>query len=95
MENNNEFPAFWFEGNMWSGEVKSRDDLQKVFDAYARSEAGNWTQDEVLDESRSAIAGQEPVHVVRNYDLPSYGVRREHGGDKTLREFLAENGITF
>ena len=72
------FPKFWFEGNQFFNWVENLDDLQKVFDAYK----GFLTKDEVLDKA-----------VNKDEKLNEFGLRIEHKGDVTLRQFLTEHGI--
>jgi hypothetical protein len=72
------FPKFWFEGNLFFDWVVNLDDLQKVFDAHK----GFLTKDEVLDKA-----------VNKDEKLNEFGLRYEHKGNVTLRQFLVDHGI--
>jgi hypothetical protein len=72
------FPAFWFESNLYFGMVNDLDDLQLVFIAYK----DHMTKDEILDKA-----------VNKDETLDEFGLRREHKGDVTLRKFLTDKGI--
>ncbi len=74
-----QFPIFYFEGNLYFDYVKSFNDLKKVLQAYEGTE----TIDYLLDNA----------HNNPNSEDPYYGFRRECSGDKTLRQFFAENDI--
>lgn len=76
--NKKEFPQFWFEGNLAFFMVNNLEDLQRVFNQYK----GQMTPDEILDKS---------VNV--DDKLDNFGLRREHKGDVTLRQFLEDNGV--
>src|SRR6185369_8824343 len=79
-----EFPKFWFEGNLYFNWINSEEDLQKLFVAYE----GSMTPDEILDKSKNQN------YPDKGHDYTIYGLRSEHiHGDKTLREFLEENGV--
>lgn len=73
------FPIFWFEGNLWFNYVKSFEDLENVLKAYKGTE----TVDDFFDKAKNATHTEKPY----------YGFRRECDGEKTLRQFLIENGI--
>lgn len=73
-----QFPRFWFEGNLFFNWVENLDDLQRVFDAYD----GYLTKDEVLDKALN-----------KDDKLDEFGLRMEHKGSVTLRQFLNEKGI--
>ena len=78
MNKKKEFPRFWFEGNLAFFWVNNLEDLQRVFDQYK----GQMSSDDILDLS---------VNV--DDKLDNFGLRREHKGDVTLRQFLSDNGI--
>lgn len=71
---------FWFEGNLFFDWVNNPEDWAKVKTAYA-----DWSLDELLDKSR-----EDPSRA----EYPKFGLRIECKGDKTLREFFTENGMT-
>ena len=71
---------FWYESNQYFGWIENPADWEKVKTAYS-SPGVTLSTDELLDKSR--VAPGAP-HI-------KYGLRRECDGDKTLREFFAEN----
>lgn len=73
-----DFPSFWFEGNLAFFMVNNLNDLQRVFDQYK----DQMTPDQILDKS---------VNVDEKLD--NFGLRMEHNGNVTLRQFLTDNGI--
>ena len=73
-----EFPQFWFEGNLAFFMVNNLKDLQRVFDQYE----GQMTPDDILDKS---------VNV--DDKLDNFGLRMEHKGKVTLRQFLSNNEV--
>jgi len=73
-----EFPQFWFEGNFAFFMVNNLKDLQRVFDQYE----GQMTPDDILDKS---------VNV--DDKLDNFGLRMEHKGKVTLRQFLSNNEV--
>ena len=79
MNQEKKFPRFWFESNLYFRWVNSLNDLQIVFDAYN----GYMSPDDILDKA---------VNVGDKLD--NFGLRTEHQGDVTLRQFLTDNGIT-
>jgi len=78
-KDNIEFPEFWFESNLYFGWVRSIDDLNEVFKSYE----GQMTKDSILDVAVT----------LKSNELTEFGMRREHKGDITLREFLIEKKI--
>lgn len=75
--------TFWFESNQFFDWVKSPEDWEKVKAAY--SQPGSLLSvDLLLDQAREAAP--KGAH-------PKFGIRLECDGDKTLREFFAENGM--
>ena len=87
------FPIFWFEGGMSFGWVKSLKDLREVVRRYE----GQMTKDEILDKAHdvpedATAHWSAPEH---NPKYPNFGLRREHSGKRTLREFLLKNKIDF
>lgn len=82
----NTFNEFWFEGNLYFGMITSVDDLRKVFKAYE----GHMSADEVLNKAKN-----NPL--IRNANIPithlEFGLRSEHHGNTTLKEYLIEQGV--
>lgn len=78
------FPRFWYESNAIWGNVKSIDDLREKMEHQTnKSSCGIFdNKDEFLDKSFQNKDGSM-----------DFGTRREHTGEKTLREFLIENNI--
>jgi hypothetical protein len=74
----NEFPKFWFEGNLYFGWVNDFEDLKSVFEQYK----GHLTRDEILDKA-----------VNKDDKLDEFGLRIEHRGNVTLRQYLTDKGI--
>lgn len=81
----NLFPNFIFDANQFSGKVESRQDLEEVFKAYKNI---YYDRAKLLDNARNRkIPGEE-----HNYGW--YGLGSLYfNGDKTLRQFLLENGV--
>ena len=74
----NEFPKFWFESNLYFGWVQSFEDLKSVFEQYK----GHLTRDEILDKA-----------VNKDDTFTEFGLRVEHRGNVTLRQYLTDKGI--
>lgn len=75
---------FWFEGNRYFSWINGPEDWEKVKAAYSEEDWNpQWTVDEILDKAK----------VCPTSPHPKYGFARECDGDKTLREFFAENGM--
>ena len=72
------FPKFWFEGNHAFMWVNNIEDLKQVFKQYDEY----MSADKVLDTA---------VNV--DDELSNFGLRSEHQGNVTLRQFLKDNNI--
>lgn len=85
------FPEFWFEGNQYFDWVKSEHDLQKVFKSYSNT----LEPFEVLDKARSKKYHDklDINEVIERARKPEFGLRSEHTGEKTLRQFLIEENV--
>ena len=89
------FPKFWFDGNLGWGLINSMDDFQRIVDQYE----GELTRDKLLDKSLNAIEHTQPRYslkekVIKNKNkIKSFGLRAEHRGKITLRQFLTEQGV--
>jgi hypothetical protein len=77
----NNFPRFWFESNLYFGWVENLDDLNKVFEQWE----GQMTKDEILDKAVDFPDG----------NFKEFGLRTEHTGNVTLRQFLEEKGVDY
>lgn len=78
-----EFPKFWYESNACWGEVDNMEDLKEKLKL--QTEPGRGTlkdKDEFLDKSKQNV--NDPM---------DFGTRREHTGEKTLRQFLIEKKV--
>jgi len=71
---------FWFDGNMYFKLIEVEEDLEELFKAYE----GYMTPDEILDKAKNAVGST----IERNF-----GLRIEHRGDTTLREFLVSKNV--
>lgn len=81
----NEFPVFWYESNACWGNVKNMEDLKEKCVLQTDPKYGALKDKEMfLDRSKQNSDGSL-----------DFGTRREHRGDKTLREFLVENKVDF
>lgn len=75
---------FWFEGNRYFTWVSNREDWSRLVGLY-RDSSPHWSAEQILDG----------VHVCTFSDYPKYGFTLECGGDKTLRDFFLEHGMTW
>jgi|AntAceMinimDraft_18_1070375.scaffolds.fasta_scaffold00792_13 hypothetical protein len=95
MKNKIKFPRFWFDGNLAWGLINNMDNFQRIVDCYK----DELTRDELLDKSLNAIEHRQPRYSLKNKEvkdknsIKSFGLRMEHRGNTTLRQFLTENGI--
>ncbi|MFA5366594.1 MAG: hypothetical protein WC333_01815 [Dehalococcoidia bacterium] len=81
-----DFPRFWFEGNLYFGWVNNLDELNVVFEYYKE---GHMTKDEVLDK---AVSLEDEDKSGKHTE---FGLRIEHRGSMTLRQFLEEKGVDY
>lgn len=79
MEN---WKRFYFEGNQRWGWVESPEDWESFKQTYREA----W---HVLDVSALGNAKRHPTAEAQ------FGLYQEYTGDKTLKEFFDENGMTF
>lgn len=77
---------FHFEANMFFRTIAGPFGWQRLRQAYP-----NMTDDELLD-AKEATYGGTLSEAQRNHH-PNFGLRREHDGEKTLRDFFVENGM--
>lgn len=77
--NNVKFQGFYYDSNLYFGRINTIDDIYKIFKEYE----GYLTPEEVLTLS----------YVDNSAESHSYGMRIEHDGDKTLKEFLTEYSV--
>ena len=80
------FPRFWFEGNLAFFWINNVYDLYKVFEQYE----GHMTPAEILDKSHNINIGKFH-NTDKKYN--NFGLRREHTGKTTLRQFLIQRNI--
>ena len=78
------FPKFNYDSNLYFNTIGSLNDLEKLFEAYKNQ----MTKDEILDTSRSL----ESSAIYKN-NIPNFGMRIEHNGNTTLRQFLVKLGF--
>jgi len=71
--------AFWFEGNLAWGHIKSREDWERIKHAYKDSSI------DLLDAKISMYK--------RRITPQSFGFYSEHKGNETLRDFAKENNM--
>lgn len=79
------FPMFWFDGNMYFKLIETEGDLEELFKAYE----GHMTPDEILDKAKCTV--YDPV--TQKISYKNFGLRSEHRGDTTLREFLVSKNV--
>lgn len=77
---------FHFESNRFFDSVEGPDDWNRLRQAYPKM-----TDDEILRAQEATYKGTRSIEI-RNA-RPNYGWRIEHDGQKTLRDFFAENGM--
>lgn len=75
------FPGFYFESGLYFGKIKSREDLNDMFKAWE----GQMDKVDILDKTMN-IGGD---------DMSEFGLRPEHIGPTTLRQFLSKHKIRF
>jgi len=78
------FPEFWYESNACWGQITCMEDLQEKCRLQTdKSDCGIFDdKDEFLDRSKQNSSG-----------IMDFGTRREHRGEKTLRQFLLEHDV--
>ena len=76
---------FWFESNQYFNWVEGPEDWEKVKAAYDK-----WSVDELLDKSREDDSPSRKQHGAD----PKFGLAVECRGERTLRAFFTENGMT-
>lgn len=79
------FPEFWYESNATYGRVKSLGSLCMHLANQIKEPNMIDSIDKFLDRSRSVPETHGTA--------PSFGTRREHTGEQTLRMYLAEHGL--
>lgn len=75
---------FWFESNRFFDHVSSPEDWIRLRAAYP-----SMTDSELLD-SREATYN-DSLTLERRDSRPNYGMRLEHDGERTLRQFFEAN----
>lgn len=73
------FPVIWWESNKCQGYVKSKEDLVRIQDKFTDNQCN-------ILNARCTFKGIEE-------GIPNFGMRGEHNGDTTLREFLKIKNI--
>lgn len=74
---------FWYESNSYFGRIKNLEDLRIAMSYVVDKKFGQLeNKDEFLDLSTQHYSGSM-----------EFGLRAEHSGEKTLREYLTEIGI--
>lgn len=77
---------FWFESNQFFGWIENMDDWQRLRQAYPEK------TDAVLLAAKEATYKGNLSQQERDA-RPNFGLRWEHDGERTLRDFFAENGM--
>lgn len=73
---------FWYDSNSWYGRIKNMEDLRSAMSFVIEPKHGQLeNKDEFLDRSK------------QHKDFADFGLRLEHDGEKTLREYLIEKGV--
>ena len=75
---------FHFEGNRFFRAVESQEDWQRLRAAYP-----DLTDDELLASKEATYGGSRSME--ERELRPNFGLRIEHDGEKTLRDFFVEN----
>lgn len=78
---------FWFESNQFFGYIENAEDWQRLRDAYPF-----FTDDGLLDAKEATYNGS--LTLEERDARPNYGLRWEHDGERTLRDFFNANGMT-
>lgn len=80
--NKQPFPSFWYESNTVWGKVDSIEDLYLIFNHQKNKSGFIGSVNDFLDRSKA------------DNNIPAtFGTRREHNLDFTLRMYLDENGV--
>jgi len=78
--------TFWFESNQFFDNVTRPEDWVRLRAAYP-----HMTDSDLLDAKEATYKGTRSQEV---RDLkPNYGLRIEHDGERSLREFFKENNM--
>lgn len=77
---------FWFESNQFFGWIENMDDWKRLRQAYPEK------TDAVLLAAKEATYKGNLSQQERDA-RPNFGLRWEHDGERTLRDFFAENGM--
>ena len=89
LQQENPFPVFWYESQVTWGRVANLNNLARHAGFQTENNDPIKTIDDFLDKSRRAprrAAGEAN-------GLISFGTRREHTGEQTLRTYLVEHGL--
>ncbi len=78
---------FWFESNLFFGYIASMDDWRRLRLAYPEMD-----DEKLLDAKEATYRGT--VSQKERDARPNYGLRQEHDGERTLRDFFAEHSMS-
>ena len=77
-KNKTPWVKFWFESNQFFDWIESLEDWDRLRSAYP-----SFSDNDLLDSKQN-------VHSLK----PNYGMRMEHKGTETLRDFFIKNNMT-
>jgi len=83
----NNWRRFFFEGNMFFDFIENMDGWNLLRTAYP-----GMTDFQLMDAREATYGGTRPAEEREKF--PNYGFRWEHDGEKTLRDFFRENGMS-
>lgn len=78
---------FLLNADRFYGWIKSPADWQRLKEAYPKK-----SDDDLLDCKEATCEGRRSLE--RRDNNPNYGMRFEHDGERTLRDFFQDNGMT-
>jgi hypothetical protein len=77
---------FWFESNQFFDFIANSADWQRLRAAYPA-----YTDEQLLAAKEATYSGHRPQN--ERDEHPNYGLRWEHDGERTLKDFFAAHGM--
>ena len=78
---------FYFESNQFFDHINDMDDWDRLRKAYP-----DLTDDDLLDSKEATYNGS--LSLYQRNERPNYGMRLEHDGGRTLRDFFIDNNMS-
>ena len=78
---------FFFESNLFFDHIDGPEDWERLRKAYP-----NLSDDQLLAAKEATYGGTRSAE--HRLSRPEFGFRYEHDGEKTLRDFFNENGMS-